>query len=293
MRYAPLVCAALLVLTACGDSTGPSGNEELCTASEATGTIAIGETRSSSITAADCILPNDSRGDGWQLTIAENTVLQVDLISADFDAVVVITDAAFNVVAADDDSGASTNTALIASLPPGTYMVWATSFEGGLGDYDLSVGPALTPACVVAAPTGSIAAGETIQGELDASDCLLANGTVAERWQLTVTEAQSLRIDMRSTVFDTYLYVSNDAGAFIAADDDTGDGVNSRIQLTLDPGTYLLWASSFEVSSGAFDLSVAATGTVAGPEGSAAGPDFDALRAKPARGAAPWKVSPR
>lgn len=280
MRHFPMLCAALLLSAGCGDTTGPGVNEDLCTASEATGTIAVGQTRSETLSTSDCILPNDARGDGWQLTLDETTVVQVDLVSDDFDAVVVITDEDFAVVAADDDSGAGTNTSLIISLEPGTYMVWATSFDAASGDYDLTVGPALAPACAAETPTGSIAVGETIQGVLDPADCLMANGTVAERWQITANSTETVRIDLRSTAFDAYLYISDGDGVFIAANDDT-DGFNSRIQLTLEPGTYQLWASSFDAAAGAFDLSVIAADPPAG-----AGPvaaralRFETLRTK-------------
>lgn len=263
MRRSLMLGAALIVIGGCGDSTGPTNNE-FCTASDATGTIAVGQTRSETLSEADCILPNDARGDGWELIITETTVVQVSLTSDAFDAVVVITDDEFNVIASDDDSGGGTNTSLITSLSPGTYRVWASSFGEGLGDYDLTVAVAQAPTCVVEAPTGSVTPGVAVAGELDATDCLMLNGTVAERWELVVDETQSVRIDLRSTVFDTYLYISAAEGSFIAADDDGGDGVNSRIDITFEPGTYLLWASSFVPSAGAFALNVTATAAPAG-----------------------------
>lgn len=280
MRHAPALCAALLLAAACGDTTGP-GNEDRCTPSVATGTIAMGQTRSESLSESDCLLPNDTHGDGWELTLDETTVVQVNLTSEDFDALVVITDEDFDIVALDDDSGTGTNASLITSLAPGTYMVWATSFDDGGGSYDLTLGPALAPACLEETPTGSIAVGESVEGELDPGDCLMANGTVAERWQITVDASETVRVDLRSAVFDAYLYISDETGVFIAANDDT-DGIDSRIQLTLEPGTYLLWASSFAPTAGAFELSVTAAALPAGGVRAAAQAlRFEALRSKP------------
>lgn len=266
MRRALIPCAALIISGGCGDSTGPT-SEEICTAADATGTIDFGQTRTETLSMDDCVLPNDSPGDGWQLTITATTVVQVDLTSDQFDAFVAITDDDLVLVAAADDTGEGTNASLITSLAPGNYIVWATSFAAEAGAYQLTVGPARTPTCVVEEPTGAIAVGETIQGELDVADCLMVNGAVAERWQLVIDATQTVRIDLRSTAFDAYLYISDPDGVFIAADDDGGDGadLNSRIQLTLDPGTYLLWASSFDAEMGAFDLAVAPAAPAANP----------------------------
>ena len=67
----------------------------------------------------------------------------------------------------------------------------------------------------------TIRVGQTIQGELTASDgratgCI---GCYADRYQFTVTSAQELAITLNSAAFDAYLRVLDVAGRIIANDD--------------------------------------------------------------------------
>ncbi len=65
------------------------------------------------------------------------------------------------------------------------------------------------------------------------------------RFLLSLSSTQSVQIDLMSPV-DTYLYVLNEAGtAQLAADDDAGDGYNSRVTLTLGAGKYQLIAATY------------------------------------------------
>jgi tyrosinase len=60
---------------------------------------------------------------------------------------------------------------------------------------------------------------------------------------------------MVSAAFDTYLILRDESGVEIAVDDDGGPGNNSRIQRTLEPGTYRLVASSYAPYwTGAYEL---------------------------------------
>lgn len=68
------------------------------------------------------------------------------------------------------------------------------------------------------------------------------------RFLLTLSSTQTVQLDLLSSV-DTYLYVLNEAGtAQIAADDDSGDGYNSRLNITLGAGKYQIVAATYSGS---------------------------------------------
>jgi hypothetical protein len=74
------------------------------------------------------------------LTLAAPTPVRIDLTSEEFDAYLLVTDDAGNVVAEDDDGGDGFNSRIVATLPAGTYTVWANTFgPGETGPYQLSV----------------------------------------------------------------------------------------------------------------------------------------------------------
>jgi hypothetical protein len=228
-----------------------------CTPATTVGTIAPGQSRSGVLTAGSCILPHGAAGEGWLLTLAAPATVQARLNSSAFDALVVISDMNLNALAFGDDTENSTNALLVAALPAGTYVVWATTFPGETGAYQLNVETIQTGSCTT--PRGTIAIGQTVSSTLQTSDCLLPNGSFAGLWQLTVTAETTVQIDLRSAQFDTYMEVTDAAGTVIASDDDGGDGLNSRLVLTLPAGSYMIRASSFDAGVfGAYQLTVAA-----------------------------------
>lgn len=81
--------------------------------------------------------------------------------------------------------------------------------------------------------TGSIQAGQTLRGELEPGDLLMADSTFADVWELTGAAGESVVIDVRSDEFDTYLQLLDPAGAVIGEDDDSGGDLNSRLAIVL------------------------------------------------------------
>jgi hypothetical protein len=69
-------------------------------------------------------------------------------------------------------------------------------------------------------------------------------------------------IDMRSTEFDSALELQGNG--VNASDDDGGDGLNSRLRLPLEPGTYTLRAKSIGEGNGMFQLAIGSGALPAG-----------------------------
>ncbi len=82
------------------------------------------------------------------------------------------------------------------------------------------------------------------------SDCysIRREGTHVDYYTFTLAETTPVRIDLESSV-DTYLYLIRGAdprssSSSLESDDDSGHGRNSRIQRTLDPGSYTIAATT-------------------------------------------------
>jgi hypothetical protein len=107
------------------------------------GTVGVGETVTGTLSVESCIRPDGTFADPWVLTLADPTPLRIDLTSEEFDAYLLVTDDAGNVVDEDDDGGDGFNSRIVATLPAGTYTVWANTFAPGeTGPYQLSVASA-------------------------------------------------------------------------------------------------------------------------------------------------------
>jgi len=113
--------------------------------------------------------------------------------------------------------------------------------------------------CLEAAP---ITLGQTINGNLAAGDCLLEDGTFIDFYTFSGTAGQPISVSLNSGVFDTYLFLLDDAGGSIDENDDSGTGTNSRIPvdggiITLPyTGEYFIGANSFEPDTGGYSLSL-------------------------------------
>ncbi len=86
------------------------------------------------------------------------------------------------------------------------------------------------------------------------------SGAYAKYYLLQLKQKKTVQIDESSSTFDTYLYLlkgKGKHGAILAADDDGGQGRNSRITITLQPGNYTIEATSYGAeTTGNFTLSV-------------------------------------
>lgn len=76
------------------------------------------------------------------------------------------------------------------------------------------------------------------------------------RIELVLAEAKNIQIDLTSSI-DTYLYLLDIKGNQISYNDDGGSGYNSRLNVSLTAGKYLLVAATYSHGqSGNFQLSI-------------------------------------
>jgi len=151
------------------------------------------------------------------------------------------------------------------SLRAGEYTVTISGFNEILYSFTttshsvtLSAGQAATVdfeglTCLV----GSISMNQTREGTLADDNCTIASGEYVDAWSLSLASSTAVKIDLVSTDFDAFLVLTDDMIVTIDEDDDGGSGVNSQINITLDAGDYVIWATSFSAGqTGAYELSL-------------------------------------
>ena len=204
--------------------------------------------------------------DAWTFRARAGDRVAISLSSEAFDPVVRVGRAqrggGFDELAMNDDApGGGLNSRLIFSAPEnGEYVIRATGLAAeSAGAYTLNLeeGPA-------AAPTGSIAIGDTVEGELTAEDGVNDQGARADAYRFQARAGQRIVASLTSEAFDAYLQLyreTNTGRVSIAEDDDgAGEGTHSRLSVTIeDAGTYVIEARAFSEGAGAYTLSLAET----------------------------------
>jgi tetratricopeptide (TPR) repeat protein len=93
--------------------------------------------------------------------------------------------------------------------------------------------------------TRAIEPGE-ISGQLDDTSATLNDGSYYAPHDLTLEAGERLAIDLISEEFDPFLLLLDPSGNELAQDDDSGDGDDARIVLTVpQTGRYQVWVNSY------------------------------------------------
>jgi hypothetical protein len=160
----------------------------------------------------------------------------------------------------DDDGGTDLNSQISNFVLPetGEYTIVAYGFNNtSTGGYSLQMVmgtpvPSPTPSPTAPPGGGPIMVGEARSGAINTP------GQVDE-WEITVAEGELVTINMRATTnstLDPYLRVLNDRGQVLRLDDDSGDGLNARIESFRAPraGTYIINAQGVNDSVGPYEM---------------------------------------
>ena len=221
---------------------------------------------SGQLTRSDAQLRDSSVYQAWRFEGVAGQMVQIDVMSTDFDAFAILTDGAGTKLTDNDDGGGGTNARIIYTLPAaGTYRVLANSLaKGRYGRYTLrvrSLGMASSGNAtggLLPGTVGQILRGQTMSGQLSANDPKLSDGSVYQAWTYIGRAGETIQVDVTSTDFDAYAIIQDGNGVKLAADDDAGGGTNARITYTLPySGAYRLIANTYRQGSfGAFSMSV-------------------------------------
>lgn len=177
----------------------------------------------------------------YNLTVETAGAYQIDMVSDDFDTMLVL-EGPNGYHTEDDDGGMDYNASLGDMLQAGEYTLTATSYEPAAGLYTIEI--------------------SSLNIEFTDTDTLEVNSEITgwmrsgpDSYSLTIAEEGVYRIDMQSSSLDSVLTVEGPDG-FYAEDDDGGDNYNSRLTETLKPGVYQVTAGSYEENGGIYSLSV-------------------------------------
>ncbi len=229
-------------------------------------TITVNSDVSGQITRADPRLPDSSAYQLWQFRGNAGQMVQIDVMSSEFDAFAILRDSAGKKLMDDDDSGGGTNARIIATLPySGTFQIVANSYKAGqYGRYTVrlkALGVAsenIPSGGVLPGTVGQVLKGQTVTGQLTASSPTLTDSSVYQAWTYVGHQGESIQVDVVSSDFDAYAILQDGNGVKLAEDDDSGGGTNARIVFTLPyTGAYRLVANTFRKGSyGSYSLSV-------------------------------------
>ena len=187
----------------------------------------------------------------YAFTLTERTRVQIGLASS-VDTYLYLLDGANSrgsVIHYDDNSGSGNNAYLDMTLDAGAYTIEATTSGSGLtGRFTLNINATPAPINCVQ-DLGTLPQGRTNVSGSWTGDCNsnFATGYYARFYTFTLVDRSRVTIDLRSTE-RTYVYLLNGAGTTgTVVGGDGGDQTtpNSTMNLTLDPGSYTVEATTF------------------------------------------------
>ena len=142
---------------------------------------------------------------------------------------------------------------LVTGVTAGNASI-SVAADGATGAAIVAVTVPVSARCDATTP---IDIGQTVSGSITSTDCRLADGSFADKFVLTLTEATPVRISMIASV-DAFLILQNaTTGAIIAKDDDGNGDTNARIEQIIPAGRYVIVATTFGAADfGDYQLSV-------------------------------------
>ncbi len=189
---------------------------------------------------------NEAAADMLWITVDAPITVRATLRSFDFDTMLEVYDGRGGFLDANDDFD-GTDSGLLLDLEPGRYEFLVKGFwEDAFGAYTFEIAPYERPEPVLV----DVRAPGTFEGFLEPQ--------AVDTYRLTLTGPATVTVDLRSFDFDTLLEAFEEADGtayYLDGNDDAGDGTDSRLVLTLAPGTYLFDARGlWDDDSGAYTI---------------------------------------
>lgn len=189
--------------------------------------------------------------------------VMLDLRSSEFDTYLVLQPPRGEALQNDDYEDDLSRSVIEADLTePGTYRVYVTSyaaeetgaytlamdFSGGFGREPAPDAPSAQPVTrtVSTLSASELTINETLRGALTQNDRRLETGEFVDLHVFDGEAGEPIRIEMTSTEFDTYLFVTTPTGQLVDNDDFDGSTNVSRIDMVMPvDGRYRIEAASF------------------------------------------------
>ncbi|MEP6922110.1 MAG: PPC domain-containing protein, partial [bacterium] len=222
--------------------------------------ISPGQTINGALATSDCQLSDGSYFDEYTFTANAGQQVWISMSSASFDTYMVLVNPD-NTDVQDDDGGGGSNSRIPAgmgfiALPQtGTYSILANSFAPNTtGPYSVTLTFGSGGGTVCPPTPTPIASGQTLNGTLSATDCVLQDNTAYDSFSFTANAGQQVAITMTSTSqVDPYLFLVAPDGSTIGEDDNGGGGTSARIPPIAGTfgslpatGTYIIFANTLQ-----------------------------------------------
>ncbi|HUC41105.1 MAG TPA: PPC domain-containing protein, partial [Gemmatimonadales bacterium] len=252
--------------------------------------ISVGQTIAGTLAAGDSLYADTTYFKMYQFTTTPGREITIDLLSSDFDPVLIIRGEGLAQSIVDDDGGPGCASRVSqAFLGRGPYRILVNTTSQPprqTGRFTLSLSDGSKPVqgrsendCTsggAGSPMPVVRVGETVNGSLTSSDSLYPDNSYFKFYQFTAPVGRPVTIDLSSDDFDPVLIVRGADLDSSIINDDGGPGCYSRISRTFpSAGPYRVLVNttnSPERQTGSFSLSIS-DGAKPVQAGSAAGAD--------------------
>lgn len=228
----------------------------------ARGTFHVGETIDDSLTPRDMLLGTDGGpAQAWLLDGPRGGTATVDLLSEDFDGMLVALDPIVGAMIDDDGGGGCHARITVTFADDPVRIVVMAANPDGTGRYVLrasAIEPPLTPGICTAAAglhnadlaalpvQGTLTIGGDVHGTLRDRDASF-DGRPVQVFEIAGTAGTSVTVDVMSGDFDPFVFVGGPGLVAPLADDDGGGACNARLTLTFPAtATYRLLVAPIE-----------------------------------------------
>jgi hypothetical protein len=215
------------------------------------GSISAGQVRSFALSTDSCQLLSSPVVEGWRLSLASATRVRLVAASADAPPMVALTSGGELITFSD--AAAPGSAELTWLLPAGEYEAWAGSFWSSAASIDVSL-----EEIEICESTLPLALGAALPGTFADGDCRYDRwlDRHADAYLLSIAAPTAVQIDVTSASLDPVVFVTALDGTPVGQDDDSGEGQNARLSITLPAGTYRVWAAPYDRGeTGAYTIS--------------------------------------
>lgn len=231
------------------------------------------QTQRGALAAGDRTLRSGEHVDSFNFDWPAGSTFEIRLGSGAFDPYLIVKAPDGSQQDNDDESPGVTSSRLLYTTPAaGRYEVLVTSYRPGeTGDYELSIAPtsaAAGAAVAVTSPTTPTGAAQSLAGALAQGDETLQSGEHVDTHTLTFASGERVRIEARSSAFDSYLIVREPGGEQHDNDDPSGGGSTNAVVdfVARQAGEHRVLVTSYRPGeTGAYELVVTRDGSAPPP----------------------------